>query len=75
MSSKNGSAVVLLCWGKKTSCSIMPVPVAHPEDEVATWTESNNAWYARRGGWRKKLPGFGIRSVEIVEVCPNTVNV
>ncbi|KAL3484083.1 hypothetical protein BJX62DRAFT_244282 [Aspergillus germanicus] len=68
LSSEHGSAVVLLCWGEKTSCSIMPVPVAHPEDEVATWTELNNAWYARRGDWRRKLPGFGIKSVDIVEI-------
>jgi hypothetical protein len=46
----------------------MPVPVAHPEGKVATWTELNNAWYARRGDWRRKLPGFGIKSVDIVEV-------
>lgn len=65
----NGSAIVLLCWGESSCCSILPVPVQYPEDEVATWTELNKAWYTRRGTWGKYLPGFGVTRVDIVEVC------
>lgn len=65
----NGSAIVLLCWGESSCCSILPVPVQYPEDEVATWTEINKAWYTRRGTWGKYLPGFGVTRVDIVEVC------
>lgn len=69
MCTENGSAVVLLCWGENSCCSILPVPVSYPEDEVATWSEINKAWYTRRGYWRKHLPGFGVTWVDIVEVC------
>ncbi|KAE8311123.1 hypothetical protein BDV41DRAFT_566112 [Aspergillus transmontanensis] len=64
----NGSAIVLLCWGESSCCSILPVPVQYPEDEVATWTEINKAWYTRRGTWGKYLPGFGVTRVDIIEV-------
>ncbi|KAE8337903.1 hypothetical protein BDV24DRAFT_139148 [Aspergillus arachidicola] len=64
----NGSAIVLLCWGESSCCSILPVPVQYPEDEVATWTEINKAWYTRRGTWGKYLPGFGVTRVDIVEI-------
>ncbi|KAB8212791.1 hypothetical protein BDV33DRAFT_197232 [Aspergillus novoparasiticus] len=64
----NGSAIVLLCWGESSCCSILPVPVQYPEDEVATWTELNKAWYTRRGTWGKYLPGFGVTRVDIVEI-------
>lgn len=69
MSAEDGSAVVLLCWGEETCCSILPVSVSNPEDEVATWREINKAWYTRRGHWRKHLPGFSVTQVDIVEVC------
>jgi hypothetical protein len=64
---EDGSAVVLLCWGERSGCSILPVPV--PEDEVSAWKEINRAWYTRRGYWRKYLLGFSVAQVEIVEVC------
>mgnify|MGYP001658668113 CR=1 FL=1 len=65
----DGSAVVLLCWGEKSGCSILPVTVSSPEDEVSTWKEINRAWYTRRGYWRKYLLGFSVTQVGIVEVC------
>ncbi|KAL4927730.1 uncharacterized protein BDV17DRAFT_265656, partial [Aspergillus undulatus] len=58
ISPEDGSAVVLLCWGEKSCCSILPVSVSNPEDEVATWREINTAWYTCRGHWREKLWGF-----------------
>jgi hypothetical protein len=66
---EDGSAVVLLCWGEKSGCSIMPVKVSNTEDEVSMWSEIHSAWYARRGYWRKHLPGFSVSQVDIVEVC------
>jgi hypothetical protein len=65
----DGSAVVLLCWGEKSSCFILPVPVSSPEDEVSTWNEINRARYTRRGSWKKYLLGFSVTQVGIVEVC------
>jgi hypothetical protein len=64
---ENGSAVVLLCWGERSSCTTLPVPV--PEDEVSAWKEINRAWYTSRGYWRKFLLGFSVTQVQIVEVC------
>jgi hypothetical protein len=37
------SPQVLLCWGEKSGCSTLPVPVSSPEDEVSTWKEINRA--------------------------------
>ncbi|KAI9368688.1 hypothetical protein BJX61DRAFT_537052 [Aspergillus egyptiacus] len=68
MFAENGSPVVLLCWGQQTCCSILPVPVPSPEDEVAAWGKIHEAWYATRGRWRKYLPGFGIVRVNTVEI-------
>ncbi|KAF3385003.1 hypothetical protein F1880_001980 [Penicillium rolfsii] len=65
---ENGSGVVLLCWCRKSGCSIMPVHVSNTDDEVSMWSELHNAWYARRGYWRKHIPGFSVSQVEIVEV-------
>lgn len=66
---EDGSAVVLLCWGEKYGCSILPVQVSNTEDEVCAWERIHRAWYARRGYWRKYLPGFNVTQVEVVEVC------
>ncbi|KAL4949691.1 hypothetical protein BDW69DRAFT_197864 [Aspergillus filifer] len=68
MSPEDGSAVVLLCWGEKSCCSILPVSVSNPEDEVATWREINTAWYTCRGHWRKMLLGFKVTRVAIAEI-------
>jgi len=40
---ENGSAVVLMCWGKPSCCSILPVRVSSSEDEVTAWSEIQNA--------------------------------
>jgi hypothetical protein len=65
---ENGSAVLLMCWGKPSHCSILPVRVSSPEDEVTTWSEINKAWYNRRGNWRKIIPGLRVARVDSVEV-------
>lgn len=65
----DGSAVVLLCWGDRSGCSILPVPVSNSEHEVSTWEKINRAWYTRRGYWRKYLLRFSVTQVDIVEVC------
>jgi hypothetical protein len=66
----NADAVVLLCWGQQYHCSIILVSISDSDDEVATWREINQAWYAHRGWWRKYIPSFGVEHVDIVEVCP-----
>jgi hypothetical protein len=63
------SASVLLCWGEKHRCHIIPVNIANSTDEVAVWREIHQAWYSHRGQWRRYLPFFGVRQVDIVEVC------
>ncbi|KAL4864155.1 hypothetical protein BDV12DRAFT_205888 [Aspergillus spectabilis] len=68
ISPEDGSAVVLLCWGEKSSCSILPVSISDPEDEVATWREINAAWYACKGHWMKKILGFIVTRVSIAEI-------
>ena len=69
MLAENGSAMVLLCWGEKSNCTISPITVSSPEDEVTTWREINRGWYTRKGYWRKHIPGFNVTGVDIVEVC------
>jgi hypothetical protein len=66
------NASVLLCWGDRNSCSVLPVHVSNDADEEATWQELQQAWYTARGHWRKCLPGFNITRVEVVQVCPAT---
>lgn len=66
----DADALVLLCWGEKYHCSIIPVRVSDPADEAATWRDIGQAWYSRRGCWRRYLPFFGVEHVDIVEVCP-----
>jgi hypothetical protein len=59
------SSSILLCWGKRSYCQILPVKIAHSADDVAVWQEIRRAWYAHRGG---RLPFFGVTEVNIVEV-------
>lgn len=65
---ENGSAMVLMCWGKPSHCSILPVRVSSSEDEEGTWSEINKAWYNRRGNWRRIIPGLSVARVDSVEV-------
>lgn len=66
----DADAVVLLCWGQQYHCSIIPVSISDESDEVAMWTKINQAWYTRRGWWRRYIPFFGAEHVDIVEVWP-----
>jgi hypothetical protein len=43
------SASVLLCWGEKHRCHIIPVNIADSTAEVAIWREIHRAWYTYRG--------------------------
>lgn len=65
---ENGSAVVLMCWGKSSCCSVLPVRVSGLEDEVTTWRQIKMAWYNRKGNWRKLIPGLEVARVDSVEV-------
>lgn len=67
------SATILLCWGAKHHCHIFPVNIENPTDEVAVWQEIHWAWYCYRGHWRRYLPFFGVREVDIVKVCHVTI--
>ncbi|CEL11851.1 hypothetical protein ASPCAL14946 [Aspergillus calidoustus] len=71
ISPEDGSAVILLCWGETSCCSVLPVSASNPEDEVATWREINAAWYTRKGNWRKRLMGLRVTRVAVAEVCYN----
>lgn len=62
------SSYIFLCWGKNHQCHINSVKIQNSRDEVATWEEIRQAWYAYRGAWRKLMPFFGVRKVSIVEV-------
>jgi hypothetical protein len=59
---------ILLCWGKRSHCQILPVKIAHSADDVDVWQEVRRTWYAHKGDWRRLLPFFGIREVNIVDV-------
>ncbi|PVH96265.1 hypothetical protein DM02DRAFT_535641, partial [Periconia macrospinosa] len=59
---------VLLCWGERSHCQILPVKIAHSADDVTVWKEVRRAWFAHKGGWRRLLPFRGIREVNIVDV-------
>lgn len=66
--------VLLLCWGDKDRCHIIPTSIRHEADEVNIWESIRAAWYARRGYWRRYIPLYGVQQVDIVEVCLHTNN-
>jgi hypothetical protein len=70
VSDDSNSSSILLCWGNKNRCRIIPVKIPDSADDVAIWQEIQRAWYAHRGGWRKRLGIFSVRRVDIVEVRP-----
>ncbi|RAQ70214.1 hypothetical protein COH21_013070, partial [Aspergillus flavus] len=59
--------VLLLCWGDKDRCHIIPTSIRHEADEVNIWERIRAAWYARRGYWRRYIPLYGVQQVDIVE--------
>ena len=61
--------LVILCWGDKDCCHIVPVNIGNEADEVNAWESIREAWYERRGNWRKYIPFYGVRQVDVVEVC------
>lgn len=61
---------ILLCWGREHECSITPVPISNPIDEAVIWRDIRQIWYSRRGWWRRYVPCFGVKRVDIVEVVP-----
>ncbi|RMZ46441.1 hypothetical protein CA14_008224 [Aspergillus flavus] len=60
--------VLLLCWGDKDRCHIIPTSIPHEANEVNIWESIRAAWYARRGHWRTYIPLYGVQQVDIVEV-------
>ena len=66
--------VLLLCWGDKDRCHIIPTSIPHEANEVNIWESIRAAWYARRGHWRTYIPLYGVQQVDIVEVCLHTNN-
>ena len=42
--------------------------VTNSANEVAIWQEIRGAWYASKEFWKKYLPFFNVREVDIVEV-------
>ncbi|KFY83545.1 hypothetical protein V498_07991, partial [Pseudogymnoascus sp. VKM F-4517 (FW-2822)] len=63
------SGCVLLCWGSSYSCRVLAVNHIGPSiDHELFWNKLQTAWYDTRGGWRKKMPWYGIRSVKQVEI-------
>ena len=61
---------ILLCWGGEHECSITPVPITNSIDETVIWEDIRQVWYSRRGWWRRYVPCFGVKRVDIVEVVP-----
>lgn len=61
---------ILLCWGREYECSITPVPISNPIDETVIGRDIRQIWYSRRGWWRRYVPCFGVKRVDIVEVVP-----
>ncbi|OTA56490.1 hypothetical protein K449DRAFT_468383 [Hypoxylon sp. EC38] len=62
------SCTILVCWGKSNCCEIFPVQIALSADGPAEWRAIREAWYRRRGSWRKHIPMFGVRGVEMVKI-------
>lgn len=59
---------ILICWGEKECCHIVPVIVADSADEVTAWREISRAFYAFNGSWRRYILAFGVKQVDVVEV-------
>lgn len=60
---------VLLCFGEEYKCSIIPVPVSDRYDETVMWSEIRQTWNTCRG-WRRFFSAFGVKVVDLVDVCP-----
>ncbi len=67
MLNKDASSI-FICWGEKECCHIVPVIVADSADEVTAWREISRAFYAFKGSWRRYIPAFGVKQVDVVEV-------
>jgi len=67
MLDKDASSI-LICWGEKERCHIVPVIIANSADEVTAWREISRAFYAFKGSWRRYIPAFGVKQVDVVEV-------
>ncbi|KAI0841141.1 hypothetical protein F5Y06DRAFT_213949 [Hypoxylon sp. FL0890] len=62
------SSTILVCWGENNCCEIFPVQIALSADRPGTWKAIREAWYQRRGSWRKHIPMFGVRGVDMVKI-------
>jgi hypothetical protein len=59
---------LLLCWGKPDRCQILPTKIPHSADDIEKWHNIRKAWYEHRGGWRERIPYFGVQDVSLAEV-------
>lgn len=67
--SEHSDGFVFLCWGDATSCRIQGVKhFQHDMDDVLFWKKLNTAWFQARGEWRRKIPWYGIRNVQVADV-------
>lgn len=64
----DNASSILICWGEKERCHIVPVIIAGSADEVTAWREISRTFYAFKGNWRRYIPAFGVKQVDIVEV-------
>lgn len=67
MLDKDASSI-FICWGEKDCCHIVPVIVADFADKVTTWQQISQAFYVFKGSWRRYIPAFGVKQVDIGEV-------
>jgi hypothetical protein len=57
MLDKDASSI-LICWGEKECCHIVPVIVADSADEVTAWREMSRTFYASKGELEKIYTGI-----------------
>lgn len=66
------SSHIFLCWGRSSQCEIAAVEIPNTADDVTIWQLIRQEWYANRGTWRRYIPFFNVRQIEVVRVCRNS---
>jgi hypothetical protein len=59
---------LLLCSGNAGRCIVYPVHMGEDFGGTNVWQKIRTTWYDNKEHWRRYLPGYRVRSVEIVKV-------
>ena len=65
---KSDASTLLLCWGEKEHCHILPAKIRDSADSIGQLSDALHAWLQHQASWRSWLPWYGVHNVTIIEV-------